>query len=554
MATINSTSALLTTAKQNPALFQSIYNRAPKSIQFQGKTYLREAASSIESKLWYLGAAAKMQPSSISVIASKSFGFDGESFGLDPDRSEVDEAERALREAQAAANKVKAKLDAQKRQVKSFQDRMKDATKRLAECDKRNLTGSVGGDVLAGILTIGGSAIVNEVAGKGGCRAYEAGQVQLWKDRIQAWKTGAMVGMAGQEGFAVPVNDGIVQNEGLLADANAAVQAAQAEVTAARSRYDAQAKAMRDEEAKAARQQQAEAYSQQLADFRAQQAAAQQQAALSQSATYYSGVNEYAQQQTDPGYVYDDGSYAGGAYGDDGAYYENPADSDGTNWYENQLDANGKAMAEQYGADETDVGDFAEDYLGLRNGGEVSQVGYVSPYGFDTYYADMRAQGADCGCGCNGGNESCDGFDEDFTRFKAMMFDAGWSRFSSDVAFGADKITEPGEQGYGSPSDWGTYSAPLSAPPLVPARVTGDSSAPFDFSGVLMLIITAVISLAPLLISTFSPPVAVQEANPPHDAVPIQASVTDVPPPAPPAPAPLWPWVIGGIILAKVLA
>lgn len=492
--TVSTPAALATLAKANPGIFAAMYARAPKAITFQGKNYVRDAASSVESKLWYLAAVARTQPSALQAIQRGSYSLD-EIYGLDPDRSEIDTAEAELRAAELARDRAGARVASLKRQVKDFEDRVRDAQKRYEECSKRPVEAT---DVLLAIGTLG----AGNLARTAGCQAYEKGQIQLWRDRIQAVKTGAMVGMAGQEGFAVPVNDGIVQNEAKVREANAEVTAAKSRLNSAKRAYDAAARRQRAEEQRAA-----------LEEARARNAEAAEQARLeaelrAQEAAAQSVADGYAQTEaetgwygnaTDPGaYVYGDDYYAT----EEAGYYEEESGDDYSSWWAEEFDA-GMAL---YGTEErarahaVDATGFDPDEMALRS--------YVSPWSFDAYYAD-----AACECG-----SACDECGDRADQLRASYLANGWGFDDEAAAYYADKITEEGDQGFSGIG-------------------AGSAATPFDFGAVIPLILQAVLTIAPLLISTFMPPPAV------HEAGPVPPSVTrDVaeltPPPmvsAPPA-------------------
>lgn len=448
---ITSPSALRTLAIQNPGIFAALFARAPSSVTFKGKTYARAAATTVDQRLWYLAAAATTQPSSVASIARGSYSLD-EVYGLDPDRSALDAAERAERDAKAKVAKVRAALDGVNRRIRDAEQRLSEALAAQKEAQKVQV-----GDV----FTLGISAA--------GRNLYADGQVQLWKDRIQSLKSGVLVGMAGQEGFAIPTNGGQAQLEGALKDAQAELAAASAEVKAQRRAYDDAARAARQEEERARAEQarddaeraraEREARARDEAARRAQE---EQDRAASSSSTGSGGV-EWTNQPTDPGY-------------ESGA----PDDYTFSDEWMDELDT-----ARDLFGDEDDARAYAEDVLGVDDADAL--LAYVSPYSFDSYY------GADCACdGCSRGGD-CDVVDD----MRLAMLDAGWGYDADDAeqVFGADKITEEGDQGYSG---------------IAPPAPTGA----FDFASIIPVIIGAVLALAPALLSSLGAPASLNETAP----------------------------------------
>jgi Skp family chaperone for outer membrane proteins len=452
---IDSPAALRSTALANTGVFTAAFARAPKTVSYQGRTYARDSAQSVEQRLWYLAAAARTQPSAISAIARGSYSLD-EVYGLDPDRSGIDAAEAREREAQATLRKAEARAQQLKATLRQLEANQREAEQERRNCDKVNV-GSV--------LTLGVSNLA--------CSAKWDGQIQWWKDRIRALKTGI-------EDYSPDKGGGLSQAESLMAEARAELQAARRDVVAARKAYDDEARRMRQEEERARRQQARD----EAAAARAEaEAAAREEAAAraaSASATSYEASDPFQGQATDPGYVYEEGEeFAPGEYGDE--------------WYAEELDT-----ARDLFGDEETARAYAEDALGVDD--TNAALAYVSPYSFDAYYS------ADCACdGCAAGAGDCDAVDE----LRGMMLDAGWGfdAVEAGEVFGADKITEAGEQGYEPP--------------------TGDASRPFDFLAVVPLIISAVMMLAPTILQAFGAPVSLEETG---------AKVSGGAPPPPPAP------------------
>lgn len=459
MGNISSVSELRSTVISNAGVFAAAFARAPRSITYKGKHYTRDAARSVDERLWYLAAAAQTQPSAISSIVSGSYSLD-EVYGLDPDRSGIDEAEATLRAASAKVGKVKAQLDGIKRRVRDAESQLTMALAAQKEAQKVQV-----GD----IFTAGVSAAARNL--------YADGQVQMWKDRISALKNGANVGLASEGGWTVPTNAGQSQLESALMDAKAEESAARAAVVEARAAYDREAAARRKEE-EAARIAQAR----DAADAaRAQaEAAAREQAAAAatQTQTQNNAPPVYASNDTDPGYVAEDPNVYGG---------EEAA------WYEEELDT-----ARELFGDEDDARAYAEDVLGLDAEANIGLEVYASPFAFDNYYA--------------GGAY---GLDEDSVDDMRLAFlDAGWGfdgltlgydADDADGAYGADKITEEGEQGF----------VPSMTPPPMPA--TGGAAAPFDFMSILPIIIAAVLAFAPLIIKALGGPSPVEDTSTPKD-------------------------------------
>jgi hypothetical protein len=476
MSSITSLSQLRSTAIANTGVFSAAFARAPRSVTYGGKTYSRDAAKSVDERLWYLAAAARTQPSAIAAIASGSYSLD-EVYGLDPDRSGLDEAEAALRAASAKVGNVKAKLDGVNRQIKNFEANLARALAAQKEAQKVQV-----GDVLTG----GISAAARNL--------YADGQVKIWKDRIESFQTGSLVGMAGQEGFQIPLNAGQSQLQAALTEAKADESAARQAVVEARAAYDRDAAARRREEEAARAAQARDENERRRAEAEAaarEQAAAQ--ASQQQTQTYANAAPAYANNDTDPGYVEDDGYVNGG---DDAA------------WYEEELDT-----ARDLFGDEDDAMAYAQDVLGVDDDDvdEAAMRAYVSPYGFDSYYS-AGAMGLD---------------EDDLDDARLAYLQAGWGfdveamplEYDSeddDGSFGADKITDEGDQGYSAP--------PFTTPPMPP--VNGGSDRPFDFMSVLPIIIAAVLALAPVIISSFTKPTSVDEGNAVNN------------PPAPPPPEP----------------
>jgi hypothetical protein len=152
---------------------------------------------------------------------------------------------------------------------------------------------------------------------------------------------------------------------------------------------------------------------------------------------------------------------------------------------------------------------YAEDVLGVDNADTIAlaDLGYISPWSFDAYY------GADCGGGCDGHCETCDGVAE----LRAQMLDNGWG-FDGN-GYEADKLGDADEQGASGRT--GAGGSMLSPPPMV----TGSADAPFDFTAIIPLIIAAVIAIAPLILKAFGAPIALEDANPPA------STIAELPPP-----------------------
>jgi len=476
---ITNTETLRTIANANPGIFAALFARAPKTVTFKGKTYVRDAARSVDERLWYLAAAATTQPGSVGAISKGVYSLD-EVYGLDPDRSQVDAAEQTLRAAKSKTSAVKSKLDGLRRMLRSFEQNLTNARAAQKEAQKVQV-----GDV----FTAGISAA--------GRNLYADGQVKIWQDRIESLKTGALVGMAGQEGFQIPLNDGIAQNEAALAAAQGEQRAAEADLAEAKKTYDAEARKLRQEEEQARREQARDEAARRRADAEAKardDAAARDTAAAEASASASASAAPMTNTQTDPGYVTDDPDYD---YSDEGDF----------------AGADEMTTARDLFANEDDARAYAEDVLGVLgiDSDDCDAVlDYLSPYSFDRYYAD-----ASCRCdGCARGGD-CDVVDD--TRL--AMLDAGWGLdaftgaqdydgdpdaegFDADDAeesFGADKITEEGEQGY-----------------IKPAPTPGQL---FDFASLIPLIISAVMMLAPSILKALGAPISLEEANPPDSTL-----------------------------------
>lgn len=473
MSTIASPSALRTVALQNPGLFAALFARAPKTVTYRGKTYLRDSARSVDERLWFLAAAASTSPASVASIARGSYSLD-EVYGLDPDRSTLDAAEQRARDAKGKVGKVRAALDGVNRRIRDAEARLTEALAAQKEAQKVQV-----GD----IFTAGISAA--------GRNLYADGQVQYWKDVIQSLKSGVVVGMAGN--ITMPPNGGQAQLEGALKEAQAEARAAEADVTAARRAYNDEARKLRREEEQARAEQARDDAERRRAEAEAR--ARDEAAAAAAEASYVPAEPSMTDNVTDPGYVTDDGETW---TGDDSLIEE--------------LDT-----ARDLFGNEEDAQAYAEDVLGVDDVDAL--LSYVSPYSFDAYY------GADCGCdGCARGAGDCDTVDS----MRVAMLDAGWG-YDVEESYGADKLTEPGEQGY-----------------------TGDApAASFDFAAVIPVIIAAVLSLAPLLLKAFGAPSSLAESEPPAST---RAAIP--PPPAPPSrdtstDAPLA--VGGALLLVKLL-
>lgn len=494
MAQINTVDALRTTALQNAGVFAALFARAPKTVTFKGKTYLRASMQTVEQRLWYLSAAAQTQPSALSSIASAGYSLD-EVYGLDPDRSGVVEAETALRAATAAVSSATSKVNAMKRRITDAEGQLREALAAQKEAQKVQV-----GD----IFTAGISAA--------GRNLYADGQVQIWKDRINSLKTGSLVGMAGQEGWAVPLNAGLTQLQSQLTEAKAAQRDATAALTAAKASYDAEARSMRAEEERQRQAQAADAQAaaQAAADAAARDAQAAAQLAASQAASqstadYTTGGAGGGSDPTtwegysDDGYTDASGDAVEPDYGDDAFGGEEDFDSDG-----DDLDD----ARDLFPDDEDAARAYAEDTLGVDDADAVAmaQLSYTSPYSFDAYY------GADCDGSC--GNEDCDTCDE-VSNLRGEMLDAGWG-FDGHAYF-ADKLGDDDEQG-GSrnsppPMPMGSPQGAGFVPSTPYASGPGTSAAPFDFAAIIPLILGAVMMLAPLIMKAFGAPVALEDGS-----------------------------------------
>ena len=432
---IDSPNSLRIVANQNKGIFDATLARAPSSVTFKGKTYPRAAADTVEKGLWYLAATAMTRPAAVAGLANVSFSLD-EVYGLDPDRSRIDAAQAALAAANGEVSKTQAKLTGLRGMLRSYEANLARAVAAQKEAQKVQV-----GDV----FTLGISAA--------GRNLYADGQVKIWQDRIESLKTGSLVGMAGQEGFLVPLNDGIAQNEAKLVAARGAVVSATAELNDAQRAYDAEAKATRDAEAKAkkdaaasaAEAARAERESAALADRAAQDAAdaeAQRQASLNMATT--------AASSTDPsGYVSDDGAWAPDDSTDPEADY-----NDGTFPEEGEMLDREQLAADLAGDEEFVFNEAGDD-------GDAALAGYVSPFGFDTYYGCDECRAGNYGC-----DSECDGGCAAAARERAE-------------AMGFDE-----QSGYG-----------------------------FDPS-IIVIILSAVLALAPAIIGMFSPPTTTEDGSP----------------------------------------
>ena len=434
---ITSPNALAVVAKQNKGIFDATVARAPASVTFKGKTYPRAAADTVEKKLWFLAANAMTRPASVAGLANVAFTLD-EVYGLDPDRSRLDMAQSALAAAKAKVSAATGRLNGLRSQLRQYEANLARAKVAQKEAQKVQI-----GD----ILTAGISAA--------GRNLYADGQVKIWQDRIESLKTGSLVGMAGQEGFQIPLNDGVAQNEAKLAEARAEVASATEELNEAQRSYDAEAKANRDAEAKAKREAAASAAEAARAEREAAALAsrAEQEAAAAEAERNRASAEANAPVQTYPdtdptGYVTDDGSYDDGSY-DDGSY------DDSAGGYEDESEMLDR---EQLAADLAGDEEFVFNEGG--DDGDAALAGYVSPYGFDTYYGCDECRAGQYGC-----DDQCEGGCAQAARVRAE-------------AMGLD------DEGYG-----------------------------FDPS-IIMVILSAVLALAPVIIGMFSPPTSAEDGNP----------------------------------------
>lgn len=460
---INSVSDLRLAAISNAGVFNATFLRAPKSVTYGGRTYLRDSAQTAEQRLWYLAAAAQSNPSAIANIAAGSFSLD-ECYGLDPDRSSLDETERELRAAKSKVTKAQGAVTAMRGKIRDAEARLRDAIAKQKEAQKVQV-----GD----IFTLGISAA--------GRNLYADGQVQIWKDRIESMKSGSLVGMAGQEGWQIPLNAGLTQLEAALIEARAEERAATQAVQEARRAYDAEARRLRQEEERA-RQEAArdEAERQRL---EAEAAARDAQAAGSAEPSYETPPSDWNMPDTDPSaYVTTEEEYE-----------EEPIYASEEDVYAEELDT-ARAMF----ADENDARAYAEDVLGVD--AEGLGATYESAYSLDRYY------GGDCGGQCDGHCATCDAVGS--LRMELL-----------DSAFHADKLGDDDEQG--------ASGRGMSPPPMPPPSFTGAADRPFDFMSIIPVIIAAVLALAPMILKSFMPPTSTHEATPPPA---VQAEIA--PPPA----------------------
>ncbi len=434
---IASPDALRIAANQNKGIFDATLARAPSSVTFKGKTYPRAAADTVEKGLWYLAATAMTRPAAVAGLANVAYSLD-EVYGLDPDRSRIDAAQAALTAANSAVSAVQGKLTGLRGMLRTYQANLARAVAAQKEAQKVQV-----GDV----FTLGVSAAARNL--------YADGQVKIWQDRIESLQTGALVGMAGQEGFQVPLNDGIAQNEAKLEAARAGVVAATQELHDAQRDYDAEAKRTRDAEAKAkkdaatsaAEAARAEREAAALSDRAAQDAADAEAQRQAQMTTAQSAGS------TDPsGYVSDDGAWAPDDSTDPSA--DDSVGDDLSFQDESEMLDRDELAADLAGDEEFVFNEAGDD-------GDAALAGYVSPFGFDTYYGcdECRAGNYGCDSECDGGCASAAR-----ERAEAMGFDE--------------------QSGYG-----------------------------FDPS-IIVVILSAVLALAPAIIGMFSPPTSTDDGSP----------------------------------------
>lgn len=352
---LNSAQAIRTAALQNPGLFTAAYAKAPVSVTYKGKSYLRAAAQTVEQKIAYLAMVGMVSPSLIGKIGQGALYLDNSEFMLDPDRSAVQAAQSAVRDAERVKREAQATLNARTAELRTYEANERAAAARLKDADRVQGVGDV--------FSFGISVAARV--------AYEKGQVQLWKDCQQAIQTGAVVGMCGQ---VKPDQEwqgkGILQARQALQAANAAVSSARAELADAQRAYNEEARAMRRAEEESRRE-----AARDEAERRREEIAAAKRDSQAQ-------VIADRQSQQVAAYAAPDAPYEPNSVTTD----------DGEVWTGEEAPA---------WADD-DAGDFVETYghnaelaeaMGVDLGpDEVAEIAGISPWSFDRYYADAEVE------------------------------------------------------------------------------------------------------------------------------------------------------------------
>lgn len=328
METLNTPNELRVAALQNSPAFGALYRGAPASLRFRGRTHYRDAAMSVEEKLWYLSALSFVDPDALYALTQQT----PSAYQLDADDTALREAKNALRAAEAKVRSLVVKKNAQVALVAATQ-------KALNDC-------SEGDNVIGAVFTAGVSLLA--------CKAEHT------------------LALNQRKGILAQIEVDLKQAQGDLMNAQAAVADAQADFNAENAKLRAQEEkdrqaALAEERAAAQRQKDAaaaEAAARRQAD--AEAAAAERDRRAKEQAEY-----EAANQPDYSNWNPDDYPTFGSEedYGDDWG----SGSPDDSYW----LDA---VAAGVFGDEEA-----TERALYLQ--GEEPPRFSTSPWGYDTFYA-----------------------------------------------------------------------------------------------------------------------------------------------------------------------
>lgn len=141
MENLSTPNELRVAALQNSPAFNALYRGAPESLRFRGQTHYRDAAMSVQEKLWYLSALSFVDPNALYALTQQA----PSAYQLDADDSGVREAKAALRAAEAKVRTLVIKRNSQQGLVDATQ-------KALNAC-------SEGDNIIGAVFTAGVSVL-----------------------------------------------------------------------------------------------------------------------------------------------------------------------------------------------------------------------------------------------------------------------------------------------------------------------------------------------------------------------------------------------------------
>lgn len=373
MENLSTPNELRVAALQNSPAFGALYRGAPASLRFKGQTHYRDAAMSVQEKLWYLSALSFVDPNALYALTQQA----PSAYQLDADDSELVAAKRAQKECEQKLKALGVKRINQLALIKQA-------------IDAGNKCGE----------------------GDGGFAAVFTGGISL-----AACKAEHHVARSQREGILAQIDIDITT-------AKEACRAAAEDVADAQAKYNEENRKIRAQEEKdrlqALAEERAEAQKRrdEAAAANAERRRADAEAAAAERERRAQEQSDYeAANQPDPSSwnpadypTFGEEDYSGD-YDDDGGDDWGSGDVDDTYW----MDA---VAAGVFGDDEA-----TERALYLQ--GETPPRFSSSPWGYDTFYACDgcanydAAEGEAFGCDDDGQCEACSGYglDQDGLTF-----------------------------------------------------------------------------------------------------------------------------------------